>query len=85
MISAENVRCVWSDRVTIHAWDIHLKRHRFINQISSNASNIFHLRDFISIIFLNRTLELIVRDFKFWDFQFLLLFSFVFNILKNRY
>lgn len=36
-ISRGNTRAVWPDRVTIRTRDIHLKRHRFINQSSLSA------------------------------------------------
>lgn len=36
-ISCGNTRAVWPDRVTIRTRDIHLKRHRFINQSSLSA------------------------------------------------
>lgn len=37
MILVGNTRRVRSDRVAIHAWNIHLKRHRFVNQTSTKS------------------------------------------------
>lgn len=42
MILVRNTRRVRSDHVAIHAWSIHLKCHRFVNQTC--------MRDFIWII-----------------------------------
>lgn len=58
MISVGNTRRVRSDRVAIHAGDIHLKRHRSINQTQSKSQSDISicLRDFISRSFSTVTL-----------------------------